>query len=281
MFGKISFESLKGNSKEKEHDCGEDSFSEELKLKLKNFKVSLRELGNEGGALSEALAEARIPSNSYDKKNIGNPDVDYLKDTGFAKKIENLQNYLDNINSDEGDSISWLKNYDHIKEDVKYIYDRFNYSGYLSDRNHGGDVLKNDFPEIAIKLDDLMAKMPEIDKMTVSLNNRLYAQDMFKEMEKKKSLFRDKYISEIRYISNSGRIGFNSFEIGSYRTPEELVKNLEKFLDNDLKENINKIQENESFNEEEKNKRIEIFQGLIVGGREYLDEFKKLMESSK
>ncbi len=282
MFGRNSFEFPKGNSREEEnnHDK-ENDFSEELKLKSEEFKEELRDLGGKIKNLVEALSGTRIPYNSYDKKSIGNTEADYLEDTSFDKKLDNLNACLDNINSDEGDSISWLKNYNNIKEAINYIYDRFNSTGYLSDRGKGGDVLKNDFPEIAAKIDNIMAKISEMDKITVSLDNRLGAQDMFKKMDNKRLSSWDKYISKISRVSKSGQIGFNSLEIWKYRTSEELAKNLEKFLDNDLVNSIDEVQKNEKFSEEEKNERINALQGLMTGGREYLDEFKKLMESKE
>lgn len=282
MFGRNSFEFPKGNSREEEnnHDK-ENDFSEELKLKSEEFKEELRDLGGKIKNLVEALSGTRIPYNSYDKKSIGNTEADYLEDTSFDKKLDNLNACLDNINSDEGDSISWLKNYNNIKEAINYIYDRFNSTGYLSDRGKGGDVLKNDFPEIAAKIDNIMAKISEMDKITVSLDNRLGAQDMFKKMDNKRLSSWDKYISKISRVSKSGQIGFNSLEIWKYRTSEELAKNLEKFLDNDLVNSIDEVQKNEKFSEEEKNERINALQRLMTGGREYLDEFKKLMESKE
>lgn len=281
MFGRNGFEFPKGNLKEENNYDEESNFSEELKLKSEEFKEELQNLGSEIKNLVEALSGVRIPYNSYDKKNIGNPEASYLEDTSFDKKLDNLNICLDNINSNEGDSISQIKNYNDIKETINYIYDRFNSTGYLSDRGKGGDVLKNDFPEIAAKIDSIMAKISEINKITVSLDNRLGAQDMLKKMDNKRLSSWDKYISKIAYVSKSGKIGFYSLEIGTFHTPKELVENLEKFLDNDLKNSIDEVQKNEKFSEEEKNERMDTLQGLMIGGREYLDEFKKLMESKE
>lgn len=277
MFEKSSFESHNLSSTEKENHFEENNFSEELKLKLEEFKGKLQDFGGETEELIAALAEARIPHNRHDKESAGNLEADYLEDIGFIKKFDNLTVYLDNINSDETDSVSLLKKYNDIKEEIKYIHDRFNDSGYLSDKGQGGDVLKNDFPELATKVNGLMAKIPELDRMTVSLNNRLYAQEIFKDMDSKGASYWGEYISKIRYISKNGQLGFNSLEIGKFRTPEELVENLEKFLDNDLKDSVNKVQESENFDDKEKAERIEALQGLIAGGREYLDELKKLI----
>lgn len=281
MFGRNGFEFPKGNLKEENNHGEENNFSEEFKLKSEEFKEELQNLGSEIKNLVEALSSVRIPYNSYDKKNIGNPEASYLEDTSFDKKLDNLNICLDNINSNEGDSISQIKNYNDIKEKINYIYDRFNSTGYLSDRGKGGDVLKIDFPEIAAKIDSIMAKISEINKITVSLDNRLGAQGMLKKMDNKRLSSWDKYISKIAYVSKSGKIGFYSLEIGTFHTPKELVENLEKFLDNDLKNSIDEVQKNEKFSEEEKNERMDTLQGLMIGGREYLDEFKKLMESKE
>lgn len=238
---------------------------------LRGFSVEINDL-------VEALSQARIPYNSYDKEKIGNDEADYLEDMGFINKIDNLQAYLYNIEDSNDDPAILLKNYSSIKDEIKYIQDRFNSAGYLSDRNKGGDMLKNDFPEIAEKINSLMTEMSELDVITASLGNRLSAQEKFKELSNTRSGLGE-YISKINYISKNGNLGFNSLNIGTFHSKEELVVKLEKFLNEDLKNSISEIKENDNFSEEEKENRLAAVQGLIVGGQEYLDEFKSLMES--
>ena len=277
MFEKNNFGFQKGSSVENESSKGENNFSKEFLSKLEEFNGKFNGFGTEINSLVEALSQTRIPYNSQDKENIGNDEAEYLEDMGFINKIDNLQAYLYNIEDSKGDPAVLLKNYTNIKDEIKYIHDRFNSAGYLSDRNKGGDVLKNDFPEIAEKIDSLVAKISELDVITASLDNRLAAQENFKELSNNHSGLGE-YISKINYISKDGNLGFNSLNIGTFHGKEELVAKLEKFLNEDLKNSINEIKENTNFSEEEKEKRLVAVQGLIIGGQEYLDEFKSLIE---
>lgn len=257
-----------------------DNLSEEFQLKLNEFKEKKQKLNNGVNALTDTLYEARIPYNSLDKKKASDPESGYLEDMGFAKSIKNLQIYIDNESDNDSDPAVCLKNYKDIKTEIEYIYQRFNSLGYLSDKNKGGDILKNDFPEVSEKIDNLMSEISQIDSITVSLDNRLDAQKEFERMGGKALSRPEKCIPAIHYISDNGRPGFCSFDIGTYRNPKELIANLEKFLD-DSNKKIEEIEGNDNFNEEEKEKRLKVLQGSIAGGKEYLDEFKRLAESQQ
>lgn len=255
----------------------ENNFSKEFLSKLEEFNEKFKDFDLETNDLIDIISQTRIPYNSHDKEKVGNDETEYLEDMGFINKINNLQAYLYNIEDGADAPDVLLKNYYQLKDEIKYLHDRFNSTGYLSDKNKGGDILKNDFPEIAAKIDSLMNKISELDVVVVSLGNRSEAQEKFNELGKSHSNFGE-YIPRIIYIYKDGNIGFNSINIGTYHNPGELVVKLEKYLNEDLKNSFKEIQENNNFSEEEKEKRLDVVKGLIIGAQEYLDEFNNLIE---
>lgn len=263
----------------------EDSFSPELNKKTKDFIENFDKIKGDLRNLAESLIKIKIPYNKYDKDRMSTGDNSIITDASLLKESNELNSWIDKIEKDYHNSmLGMLISYSQINSKLDFINNRFQY-GYLSDFSNEDKkgILRRDFPEIASQIDSLISKISELNKLFVSIDNRFKAQEKFKEM-KKGFGGSDEWIPMISHINADAEsmIIYNSAKVGFYGTPQELSNNLERFITEKVqKEWTHEVENNPEFNEEEKNKRKEFYNGFVVGAKEYLDELNNIIQEEK
>ncbi|ETB64050.1 TPA: hypothetical protein DIC38_00995 [Candidatus Nomurabacteria bacterium] len=257
-------------------------FSKELQNGLIEVRDMIQNIRDDAKNLLSNLEDARIPYNRYDKER-----ENRSSDGSFTIRsmyLNNMSWQLENFDDEniKNDPNSLLKAYGQIKEAIDHLENKFKIYGYHDDQNKGGDVLSKDYPEIASQIDLLSGKLKEIQERIPEIENRLDAQKKFKAIKSRDSVDgQGDFIPLIRFVNRNGNINSFSHKIGYYRTPEELINNSEKYIDQVLKKSMEDFKASENYSDEEKDIFIDRYEKSILGINDYLDEFKKLNQIYK
>lgn len=256
-----------------------NNLSPEFNEKINEFKESFEKIKGDFKDLAESLVEAKIPYSRNDKYLKDNGRIGVPVDSAVVKQAEELTLYTDKIGGDYENVKELLHDFYELKDRFNYINNRFNIYGYWEGGNKD-DAFKKDYPEIASKINSLSNKIPELNILLATIHNKFNALNKFKEL--KEGLGgRDKWISDIRHVDEKGEfIRSNSIDIGFCNSPEELSKNLDRILKEEVEiKSVSMVENATTLTDEEKERRKEFFRRFAIGAREYLEEFNNLIKN--